>query len=156
MVISNQNSYRVLFDKIVSVYFIWNISLYFSTGNGQPREPALCGPCQWYRHAFVLYGLVLCILSLMFKLTRTHRTAAGTWPTGRWRDSIRSRCWPPRWRCSCGTVRRSEWTETRSTETESMSLRRLCEHTSIITTGQRKGRSAVSYTHLTLPTTPYV
>ena len=28
------------------------IYLYFSTGNAQPREPALC---QLYRHTFVLY-----------------------------------------------------------------------------------------------------
>jgi len=32
----------VLFDEIVSAYFISEIYLYFSTGNDQPREPALC------------------------------------------------------------------------------------------------------------------
>jgi len=42
----------VLFDKIASVYFTGKIYLYFSTGNGQPRKPALC---QLYRHTFVLY-----------------------------------------------------------------------------------------------------
>jgi len=52
MVISNHNSFRVLFDKIASVYFIYKIYLYFSSGNGQPREPALC---QLYRHTFVPY-----------------------------------------------------------------------------------------------------
>ena len=54
MLISDHNSLRVLFDKIASVYFIWKIylSLYFSIGNGQPREPALC---QLYRHTFVPY-----------------------------------------------------------------------------------------------------
>ena len=39
-----------LFDKIASVYFIGKIYLYFSIGNGKPREPALC---QLYRHTFV-------------------------------------------------------------------------------------------------------
>jgi len=53
-VISNQNTFRVLFDKIASAHFIWKIYLYFSTGNGQPRERALC---QLYRHTFVPYGL---------------------------------------------------------------------------------------------------
>ena len=52
LLISNDNSFRVLFDKIASVYFIWKIYLYFSIGNGQPREPALC---QLYRHTFVPY-----------------------------------------------------------------------------------------------------
>ena len=50
LVISNDNSFRVLFDKIVYVYFIRNIYLYFSAGNGQPAEPALC---QLYRRTFV-------------------------------------------------------------------------------------------------------
>ena len=36
------SSFPVLFDKIASAYFIWKkIYLYFSIGNGQPREPAL-------------------------------------------------------------------------------------------------------------------
>jgi len=52
VVISNYNSFRVLFDKTASVYFIWKIYSYFSIGNGQPREPAQC----WlYRHTFVPY-----------------------------------------------------------------------------------------------------
>ena len=50
LVISNHNSFRVLFAKIVSAYFIWKLYLYFSIGNGQPREPALC---QLYRRTFV-------------------------------------------------------------------------------------------------------
>ena len=50
MVISNHNSFRVMFDKIASVYFIWKIYQYFSIGNGQLREPALC---QLYRRTFV-------------------------------------------------------------------------------------------------------
>jgi len=50
-VISNHNSFRVLFDKIAYVYLIWKRYLYFSVGNGQPREPALC---QLYRHTCVL------------------------------------------------------------------------------------------------------
>jgi len=52
--ISNHNSLRVLFDKIASAYFIEKkIYLYFSIGNGQPGEPALC---QLYRHTFVPNG----------------------------------------------------------------------------------------------------
>jgi len=41
LVISNHNSFRVLFDKIASVYFIGKyifIFLYFITGNGQPKN----------------------------------------------------------------------------------------------------------------------
>jgi len=43
---SNRNSFRVLFDKIAFVYFIWKIYLYFSIGNGQfsLKGPALLGP----------------------------------------------------------------------------------------------------------------
>jgi len=52
MVISNYNSFRVLFDKIASVLFYWKIHSYFSIGNGHPREPALC---RLYRHTFVPY-----------------------------------------------------------------------------------------------------
>ena len=52
MVISNHNSFPVLFDKIASVYFIWKINWYFSIGSGQTREPALC---QLYRRTFVPY-----------------------------------------------------------------------------------------------------
>ena len=53
LVISNHNSFRVLFDKIASVYFISKIYLYFIIENGQPRKPALC---QLYRHTFVPCG----------------------------------------------------------------------------------------------------
>ena len=52
LLISNHNSFWVMFDKIASVYFIWKIYSYFSTGNGQPREPALC---QLYRRTSVRY-----------------------------------------------------------------------------------------------------
>jgi len=52
VLISNRNSFRVLFDKIASVYFIWKINLYSNIGNGQQSEPALC---QLYRHTFVPY-----------------------------------------------------------------------------------------------------
>jgi len=52
LVISNHNIFRVLFDKIATVYLIWKIYLYFSIGNDQPREPALC---QLYRHTFIPY-----------------------------------------------------------------------------------------------------
>jgi len=34
------------------IFYLKNIYLYFSTGNGQPREPALC---HLYRHTFVPY-----------------------------------------------------------------------------------------------------
>jgi len=50
MVISNHNSFWLLFDKIAFVYFIWKIYLYFSIENGQPRELA---QCQLYRRTFV-------------------------------------------------------------------------------------------------------
>jgi len=33
--------FRVLFDKIASLYFIWKIHLHFSIVNGQPREPVV-------------------------------------------------------------------------------------------------------------------
>jgi len=52
VLISNHNSFRVLFDKSAPAYFISEIYLYFIIGNGQPRKPTLC---QWYRHTFVLY-----------------------------------------------------------------------------------------------------
>jgi len=38
LVISNNDSFRVLFDEIASVYFVLNVYLYFSIGNGQLRE----------------------------------------------------------------------------------------------------------------------
>ena len=63
LVMSNHNSFRVLFDKIVSVYFIWKIYLYFSIENGQPRKPALC---QLYRHTFVPYWDSFWLLSAFF------------------------------------------------------------------------------------------
>ena len=50
---TDKTSFPVLFDKIASVYFIRKIYLYFSVGNGQPEEPALC---QLYRHSFVPGG----------------------------------------------------------------------------------------------------
>ena len=45
MVISNHNSFRVVFDKIASAYFIWKMHLYFSIGNGQPRKPQHRADC---------------------------------------------------------------------------------------------------------------
>jgi len=57
LVISSHYSFRVLFDKIASVYFIWKIYSYFSVGNGQPSEPALC---QLYRHTFVPCSVIGC------------------------------------------------------------------------------------------------
>ena len=52
LIISNDNSFRVLFDEIASVKNV--LFLYFSIGIGQPRDPALC---QMYRHTFVPYGM---------------------------------------------------------------------------------------------------
>ena len=60
LVISRHNSFRVPFDKIVSKHFTSKIYLYFSIGNGQPREPALC---QLYRHTFIPYGLSLFVIN---------------------------------------------------------------------------------------------
>ena len=56
LVISSHNSFRVLSDKVASVYLIWKMYLYFSSKNGQPREPARC---QLYRRAENFYFLVL-------------------------------------------------------------------------------------------------
>ena len=70
MVISDHNSFRVLFDKIASVYFIWRMYLYFSIGSGQPRQPALC---QLYRRTFVPYWRSRCVdqrLPVFIALTR--------------------------------------------------------------------------------------
>jgi len=77
LVISKHNSFRVLFDKITSVYFIWKIYLYFSIGNGQPREPALC---QLYRHTFVTYWLQT--LQRTTSLSCKHVYSNGTVHTG--------------------------------------------------------------------------
>jgi len=57
LIISNHNSFRVLFDEIAYVYCIWKIYFYFSIGIGQLREPALC---QLYRHTFVPYAYADC------------------------------------------------------------------------------------------------
>jgi len=53
LVISNRNSFRVLFDKITERYNY----LYFSIGNGQPREPALC-------HLYCTIGIRFCSVPL--------------------------------------------------------------------------------------------
>ena len=67
LVISNHNSFRVLFDTIASVYiFYLKKYLYFSTGNGQPKELAMY---QLYRHTFIPYG--------MEQASRILRTVAG-------------------------------------------------------------------------------
>ena len=42
LLISNHNSFQVHCDKTASIYFIREIYIYFSIGNGQPIEPALC------------------------------------------------------------------------------------------------------------------
>jgi len=58
LAISGHNRFRVLFDKIASVYFVEKMYLYFSIGNDQPREPGLC---QLYRHTYVPYAEHLCL-----------------------------------------------------------------------------------------------
>ena len=55
LVISKHNSFRMLLEKNCFGVYYWTIYLYFSIGNGQPREPALC---QLHRHTFVRYTTV--------------------------------------------------------------------------------------------------
>ena len=86
MVISNDHSFRVPFDKIASAYFIWKMFLYFSVGNGQPGESALC---QLYRHTFVVYRKSQLLGSLLhscpwvdrFCMTRSNPTHQLIYPT---------------------------------------------------------------------------
>jgi len=74
LVISNHNSFRELFDNIASVYFIWKIYLYFRSGNGQPREPALR---QLYQHTFVPYCTVPYRFDVLYCITSfIYRTAS--------------------------------------------------------------------------------
>ena len=105
LVISNYNSFRVLFNKIASAYVIWRIYLYFSIGNGQPREPALC---QLYRHTFVPYsnawhsvtermilGRTACIAYMRSIATDVERSVVCMCWSGRWalqKRPNRSRC----------------------------------------------------------------
>jgi len=72
LLISNHSSFRVLFDKIASVYFIWKIYLYFITGNGQPRKTALC---QLYRHPSfpIKQELKVTLLAVRLKIKPTCR-----------------------------------------------------------------------------------
>ena len=63
LVISNRNSFRVLFDKITERYNY----LYFSIGNGQPREPALC-------HLYCTIGIRFCSVPLRATLIFTSST----------------------------------------------------------------------------------
>jgi len=51
LLISNHNGFRVLFDKIASVYFILKDIVICQRWKRPPREPALC---QLYRHSVVL------------------------------------------------------------------------------------------------------
>ena len=53
LVISNHDSFRVLFDNLHP--YVFKIYLYFSIGNGQPREPVLC---QLNPYSFVPYRLL--------------------------------------------------------------------------------------------------
>ena len=59
LVISNHKSFRVLFDKIASAYFIGKMYWYFSVGNGQSREPVLCHLC---RRTSVPYWCQWCVV----------------------------------------------------------------------------------------------
>ena len=45
LLISNPNSFRVLFDKIASVYFISKMYLYFGIGNGRSPGNQHCANC---------------------------------------------------------------------------------------------------------------
>jgi len=77
LVNSNDNSFRVLFDKIASVCFTWKIYWYFSIGNGQPNEPALC---QLHRHSvvpcYMFYGPQPCF---MLQSARVHYICTHWW-----------------------------------------------------------------------------
>ena len=64
LLISNHNTFRVVFDKVASVILFEKIYLYFS--NGQPRKPALC---QLYRHTFVT-GTVYNKIEKLIKLAK--------------------------------------------------------------------------------------
>jgi len=80
LVISNHNSVRVLFDKIVSVYFVWKKYLYYSIGCGQPREP---GPCQLYRRTSVPYNRTDSVdFFLHYKSSCACRTLCERYPIG--------------------------------------------------------------------------
>jgi len=59
LVISNHKSFRVLFDKIASAYFIGKMYWYFSVGNGQSREPV---QCQLYPRTSVPYWCQWCVV----------------------------------------------------------------------------------------------
>jgi len=74
LVISNHNSFRVLFDKNDSVYFIWKIYLYFSIENGQPGEPAsMC------RHALVPYSTRSSAVAVGDTQHQLHRELTWSW-----------------------------------------------------------------------------
>jgi len=56
LLISNHNSFReCCLIKSLSYILFEKYILYFSIGNGQPTEQALCQLCQLYRHTFVPY-----------------------------------------------------------------------------------------------------
>ena len=79
LVISDHNSLRVRFDKIALVYFIRRKYKYFSVGNGQPREPALCQNC---RRNFVdhIHGLAACkLVTAAESCLETEISAALSW-----------------------------------------------------------------------------
>ena len=74
LLISNHNTFRVVFDKVASVILFEKIYLYFSIGNGQPRKPALC---QLYQHTFVtgtVYNKIEKLIKLAkLKTSQVHR-----------------------------------------------------------------------------------
>jgi len=112
------NSFRVLFDKIASVYFICKKILYFSIGNGQPREPALC---QLYRRTFVpcvKEALIQGLLELVVNMHRSQRPAdrGVIVPSHTTSSSSSSACQHPRVRHlgDRETYRIPPWTPTRT------------------------------------------
>ena len=53
LVISNRNSFRVLFELLLLPYILFEECICISIVNGQPSEPAVC---HLYRHTFVPWG----------------------------------------------------------------------------------------------------
>jgi len=84
----NDNSVRVLIDKIASVYFIWKIYLIYAVniGNGHHKELALC---QLYRHTFVPRWRDVTRLATVKRVPNDRETCRPTW--------LQRRCSRRRW-----------------------------------------------------------
>ena len=115
LLISNHKSFQVLCDKTASIYFICKIYIYFSIGNGQPTEPALClnvwfktavETCQlsvlsvwrWCRCAAqpALSGWCSDADGWLWRCSLLHRSASASWVLSRWCSDADG--WL--WRCS--------------------------------------------------------